>query len=52
MKVDFTDKEMIAYKELLIVRRHIAVGANRFLFSVYLPTRSCRIGTYRRFRAE
>ena len=31
------------------VRRHIVVGANRILFSVYQPTRLCRIGTYRRF---
>ena len=32
-----------------IVRRHIVVGANCILFSVYRPTRLCRIGTYRRF---
>ena len=31
------------------VRRHIVVGANCILFSVYRPTRLCRIGTYRRF---
>ena len=36
----------------LNVRRHIVVGANRILFSVYPPTRLCRIGTYRRFKAE
>ena len=31
------------------VRRHIVVGAKRILFSVKLPTRLCRTGTYRRF---
>jgi hypothetical protein len=31
------------------VQRHIVVGANCILFSVYRPTRLCRIGTYRRF---
>ena len=36
----------------ITVRRHIVVGANRILFSVYPPTRLCRIGTYRRFKAE
>ena len=35
--------------EELNVRRHIVVGANCILFSVYRSTRLCRIGTYRRF---
>ena len=39
-----------AYAEYALdVRRHIVVGANCILFSVYRPTRLCRIGTYRRF---
>ena len=31
------------------VRRHIAVGANRTVFSPDSPTRLCRAGTYRAF---
>lgn len=38
----------IDYEKDSNVRRHIVVGANRILFSVYPPTRLCRIGTYRR----
>jgi|BioPla2DNA2_1021312.scaffolds.fasta_scaffold55625_3 predicted amidophosphoribosyltransferase len=30
-------------KVILVVRRHIVVGANRILFSVYPPIRLCRI---------
>lgn len=36
----------------IIVLRHTVVGANRILFSVHPPTRTCRIGTYCRFRME
>ena len=35
------------YLEVLNVRRHIRVGANRILFSVNSPIRSCRIGSRR-----
>ena len=42
--------EIIKFDDIeFIVRRHIVVGANCILFSVYRPTRLCRIGTYRRF---
>ena len=43
---DYCEKNKL---ELQSVRRHIVVGANCILFSVYRPTRLCRIGTYRRF---
>ena len=36
-------------KAYLDVRRHIAVGANRTVFSPDSPTRLCRAGTYRAF---
>ena len=45
---DFSKQEIFQIFELA-VRRHIVVGANCILFSVYRPTRLCRIGTYRRF---
>ena len=35
--------------DILAVRRHIAVGANRTVFSPDSPTRLCRAGTYRAF---
>ena len=54
------DEDEISVREFLerefgmqcVVRQHTVVGANRILFSVHPPTRLCRIGTYRRFRAE
>ena len=36
-------------KWYVVVRRHIAVGANRTVFSPDSPTRLCRAGTYRAF---
>ena len=51
---DFTPDDIkycynLRWSIMQIVRRHIVVGANCILFSVYRPTRLCRIGTYRRF---
>ena len=46
---EFAIFQNAGYMGLYGVRRHIVVGANCILFSVYRPTRLCRIGTYRRF---
>ena len=47
----YLNREKSSFKmpDILAVRRHIAVGVNRTVFSPGSPTRLCRAGTYRAF---